>query len=383
MVLEREFPEDIRVAKEIETLQAAGHKVTLACYTMKGRVEKETLNKLKIVRKPISTFIHKTSVGALKFPFYFSFWKSFLKELLNKEQYDVVHVHDLPLVKVAVDLRKQYGFKLVLDLHENWPSLLDISAHTNTFLGKLLSSTKQWREYERKYVPQVDRLIVVAEEMKHRMVTGNVGIVNYSVVPNTIKLSTYTEVLPNKKNSTLSLFYAGGLNFHRGLHIVLEGLSKLDKTIDFELIVVGSGSYESELKELNNNLGLTDKVSFLGWKTQDEVYQYLVNCDIALIPHLRNEHTDNTSPNKIFQYMLAGKPVLSADCTYIKNILEETNAGLVYEDVSNDDFRKSLIKLIDNAELRNKLGENGKESILKKYNWDGTSQELLKLYQNI
>ncbi len=383
MVLEVDFPEDIRVSKEIKTLQDAGHTVSLACYTMRKREKKEVVDGLTIYRKPISSFIYKSSVGALKFPFYFNFWRSFLNSILSSNSFDAIHIHDLPLVKVGVEMKREFGVKLVLDLHENWPSLLAVSKHTNTFLGKLLSSDAQWRNYERTYVPKVDKLIVVAEEMKERMVKGGVKINNYSVVPNTIYLSTYSQLSSEKKADTLRLFYAGGLTYHRGLSVVLEGLAKAKISSKYTLDIVGKGSFEEELKQLSINLGLDDNINFLGWQPQSEVYKILMNCDIALIPHLRNEHTDNTSPNKIFQYMLAGKPILSSDCNYLKNIIDETKSGLVYKDVSSDDFSKNLQKLINDVELRESLGENGRKAILSKYNWDSTSKELLKLYNEL
>ncbi|MDP4184909.1 MAG: glycosyltransferase family 4 protein [Bacteroidota bacterium] len=382
MVLDHEFPADVRVEKEIKTLVAAGHKVELACFTRQGRNGYEEKDGYVIHRKPISTFTYKSSVGCLKFPFYFNFWREYLTSLLANGVYDALHIHDLPLAQVGAEMKKKFGIRFVLDLHENWPALLQVSAHTNTTLGKLLSSDSQWRAYERNYVSKADRVVVVADEMKQRLVST--GIENsFYVVPNTLGKETYAGLTTTTDSHFITLFYAGGLNFHRGVHVVIEAISKLTQYPNIRFRIVGSGKYEEALKAMARNLKVEGKVEFMGWKSQTEVYEILNQSNIALIPHLRNEHTDNTSPNKLFQYMLAGKPVLSSDCRYIKNILDETGAGICYEDTNPEDFASKLKPLLDSPDLRVSMGQKGVAAIRDKYNWENTSRELLRLYKEL
>ena len=170
MVLESEFKADYRVENEIEQLIKLGNEVTVACYSFSGTNHNEKRDGYTIVRKKISSFIYKTSVGALKFNFYFNFWKKYLSFLLEEKNYDVIHIHDLPLAKVGLDLRKKYRIPVIMDLHENWPALVSLSTHTQTFLGKLLSSEKQWRNYEKEVLGQVDWIITVIEEAKERLI---------------------------------------------------------------------------------------------------------------------------------------------------------------------------------------------------------------------
>ena len=132
MVLDREFPPDIRVENEIEALSGTGHEIHLACYTRQNRPQFEKKDKLIIHRKKISTFLYKSSVAALIFPFYFLFWKKFLKKILTKEKFDAIHIHDLPLVAVGIKMKKQFLVSITADLHENWPAYLRIARHTKT-----------------------------------------------------------------------------------------------------------------------------------------------------------------------------------------------------------------------------------------------------------
>ena len=109
MLLETEFPPDVRVENEILALTEAGHEVHLACSTRKNRPETEGFGKAIIHRKKISSFIYKSSVGCLKFPFYFHFWRKFIFTLCAKEKFDIIHIHDLPLSKIGVDVKQKFN----------------------------------------------------------------------------------------------------------------------------------------------------------------------------------------------------------------------------------------------------------------------------------
>lgn len=382
MVLEREFPEDERVSKEIQTLQKNGHQVSLACFTKQNRSIKEVINEVEIFRKPISIFIDKTSVGALKFPFYFNFWSRFLQRIFQKNIFDAIHVHDLPLARVGYKLCKKYNMKFVLDLHENWPVLLDLSPHTKSFLGRILSNNKQWLKYEQKFASIADGLVVVANEMKERLIAKGVSNANIAVVPNTSNVNIFDKYKESKPDPDyITLYYAGGINKHRGLEIVIKGLSKIDLPNNFRFWIIGKGKNQSFLKELVNNLALNKHIRFLGWKSHDDVLKYLSESDIAVIPHLRNEHTDNTSPNKIFHYMLAKKPILSSNCVYLKNIIESSRAGIVYSDIDSNEFSNKLSYLLQNKETWKEFGENGLKAVVNQYNWENTSKPLIDLYK--
>ena len=140
MILDHPFPPDIRVENEIESLGLAGHEVHIACLTGKNKTTHEIASGCIIHRKNISRLRYKTSVGILKFPCYFNFWRRFINDIASEYSFDAVHIHDLPLALIGVELKKRLKIKFVLDLHENWPVLLQLSQHTNSFLGKILSS---------------------------------------------------------------------------------------------------------------------------------------------------------------------------------------------------------------------------------------------------
>ncbi|MDA3778709.1 MAG: glycosyltransferase family 4 protein [Bacteroidales bacterium] len=378
MILEGDFPFDTRVEKEMYALNNAGHEVHLACYTQKNRSEYEKYANYIVHRKSISAFIHKSSVGCLKFPFYFNFWRKFVNELFNNENFDAIHIHDLPLAKIGLEVKIKYKIPFILDLHENWPASLEIATHTNSLLGKLLSSNKQWRKYEKDMVQKADAIITVIEEMSERIEKLNIESKKIHVVSNTLETSKFK--LPNLKpdSNYITLFYAGGINIHRGLQIIIKGLEKIRKKhTNVRLWIVGAGSYVEKLKQQVKNLNIEDNVNFFGWRNVEEISHYLMKSDIALIPHLRSEQTDNSSPNKLYQYMYANKPILASNCSSIKRIVEKENVGLIY----NHDDVNDLVKHFD--VLLEKIGSlnKGENRVKNEYSWDISGRTLIKLYK--
>ena len=382
MVLDREFPPDLRVENEIETLLSAGYEIHMLCYTRSGRSLQETNNGLIIHRKPITDFIYKASVGSLIFPFYFNFWRELLSKAIHAHAFEAIHIHDLPLIKVGIEMKNKFKIHVISDLHENWPAYLRISAHTKSLMGRILSPDRKWTEYEKKYLLQTDQIIVVVDEAKERLINLGLQPERINVVSNTLNIKNFDLNKGSGKNDNVILFYAGGINYHRGLQTVLYALEKIkSKKPGIRLWILGEGSYKNELVRLSKKLGVEELVNFMGWQPYSKMVEKLMIADISIIPHLRSDHTDSTIPHKLFQYMYAGKPVIASDCMPIKRIITETNSGYVYP--GND--AQALANILSglDKEKHKVKGENGQKWVINKYNWENDSRVLLDVYRKL
>jgi glycosyltransferase involved in cell wall biosynthesis len=384
MVLESEFPPDVRVENEMLALTGAGHEVHLACSTRKNRPEKESFGRAVIHRKNISTFIYKSSVGCLKFPFYFNFWRKFITGLCAKEKFDVIHIHDLPLSIIGVEIKNRFNTKLVIDLHENWPALIKTAAHTQTFAGRLLSSNNQWIEYERKMIPEADKVITIIEEARERVIGIGIDPDKIGIVSNTINFENLSINNIKKESGSLILFYGGAINIHRGLQTVLKAIKiNSDKNIDLNLWIVGEGSYRKSLEELASNLKIESHVRFFGHRPFSEMLEIMAESHVAIIPHIRTDNNDASSPNKLYQYMYLDKPIISSDCTSLKRIINETKTGFIYRNDSPGDLALLTEKLHKNRYLLNEIEGNGRKAVTEKYNWNIDKQRLINLYNQL
>ena len=380
MVLDHEFPSDIRVENEATALISAGNQVHIACYTQKDRPRTDTFKGIAIHRISINKFIYKSSVAALTFPHYFNFWRRFLSVLLSREKFDVIHIHDLPLAKVGAELKDKFGVKLVLDLHENWPALLRVATHTNTFLGKLLSPNFLWVKYEKIILKSADRIIVVVDEAKERLKNLGIDYSKVEVVSNTLNEVEFG--IPNLQpdSNYFTLYYAGGINLHRGLQTVIEALPiALEKVSNVRFRIAGSGSYQKELEQLAIKLNVKNSVEFLGHLSLADVAKNLAMCNAALIPHLKTDHTDSTIPHKLFQYMYINKPIIASNCTPIERIIKETTSGLVFISGNAHDLAEKIV-LLATKQIEIALARSWVET---KYNWKVDAAKLTELYNSL
>jgi glycosyltransferase involved in cell wall biosynthesis len=287
-------------------------------------------------------------------------------------------VHDLPLVGLGNRLKKRFNIKLTADLHENWPAFVAISKHTNTLAGKVFSPVFLWRNYEKRELLKADNVIVVVDEAKIRLTNLGIPASKIHVVSNTINFSELKLQVTGNTSGNI-LYYAGGINHHRGLQNIIKAIGKShNKKLIFWIL--GEGSYKEELETLVKALALEKQVIFQGYKSFSVVMQMLSEADFAVIPHLKNEHTDSTIPHKLFQYMFLRKPVIASNCTPIKRILEKTGSGIVYPFDQVD----QLAKIFDN--LNNfdmvKMGQNGEMAVRNLYNWENDSKILAAIYQS-
>ena len=381
MILERDFPTDDRVEKEAISLIKAGHQVDIICFTMRGGDRVENYKGITVIKRKIFSFTYRSSVGALRFPFYFSFWENILTRHLDAHHYQVLHLHDLPLAKIAYKLSRKYNNRFILDLHENYPALLNISPHTKKILGRLLHSNRQWQQYEKQYVAKADGLVTVVLEMKERIRPyTNCEIAVVENTPYLDELITY-DYIPD--SNFITLVYSGGIAYHRGLQTVIEGLRLAIKHNEkIRLFILGTGSYEPILKKQVEEAKLEKHVHFFGWITPEKMFENIFKSDIALIPHIKSVQSDNSSPNKLFQYMFCGKPILASNCNSVERVLNETKTGLTYIHNSPEDFLARLLQLIEEKPY-DVYKRNGRNALLGKYNWEYSVRQLLDLYSKL
>ncbi|MFO7924846.1 MAG: glycosyltransferase family 4 protein [Bacteroidales bacterium] len=380
MVLDHEFPSDVRVENEALSLITAGHQVHLACYTRKDRPRKDFFRGIIIHRVPVSTLLYKASVAVLTVPLYFKFWKRFLDKIITENDIEAIHIHDLPLAQVGKVLKFRYNLKLVVDLHENWPAMLRVSTHTKSIRGRLLSPYFLWERYEKRVLCHADIIIVVVKESQERLIREGVDNSKIFVVSNTLNEDNFHLPLVKPDPNYYTLYYAGGITCHRGLQTVIEAISLVkDRIPHIRLRITGSGKYAEPLRDLVKKKDLTNHVEFTGYLTLEEVARNLALADAALIPHLKSSHTDSTIPHKIFQYMYANKPVIASNCVPMERIISETNSGVIFKSGSAEDLAEKLLALYE----KRITVLPARKWVEEKYNWDADARILVALYDKL
>lgn len=393
MLLDNEFTGDLRVENEVLSLVNAGHSVYVLCFNHGDKKELEDYHGATIIRLSISKFKKNKMKGFTNtiFDLYTPYWTRNAIKLVNKYQIDAIHVHDLYLLGAAFLMNKKLKMEIPVigDLHENYPEALKHYKFTQVFPGKYVISIPKWFETEKNWIEKADYIITVIEEATERYSKIGLDRNKITVVPNYVSselfLKSYKQSSYVKKvNNFFSLLYVGGFDLHRGLECSIKSIALLKNKIpNIKLVLVGSGSNLNELKKLATDLEVMEHISFEGWQKPETLPKYIENSSICLIPHLKTEHTDNTIPHKLFQYMLLEKAVLSSNCKPIERILKDTASGVVFNSNDEESMAEQILFLHKNQEETSKMGLNGKKAVVKTYNWDSAANELVALYKRI
>jgi len=390
MLLEHSFPPDIRVEKEAKALLEAGFDLSLVCA---DRNDIDNWNGMKIYKVLIPKDLLSKAKRFL-FVIHPDFYK-YLYYLFEKEYFDVIHVHDLKLVPTALKIKEKYGCKVVADLHENYPAGLREWNKSNNglkaFLANNINSYERWIKIEKKVLTQVDKVIAVVEEMKNRLIAQH-GIPEDKIIVvsnlediDFVKHAKVDEDILRKYEGKFVILYIGGFGMHRGIDTAINGMKYINKD-DALLLLVGKGSkkIENYFQSLIKENKLENKVELVGWQPFDKVFTYQKLADICIVPHNSNEHTDNTIPHKLYQYMMVGKPIIVSSCPPLARIVKEANSGLVFEAGNPKDFADKVMKIYEDKSLQKILGQNGHIYTFEKgHTWQEESKKLIKFYEEL
>lgn len=391
MVLDRPFPPDDRVEKEALSLVKAGFEVHLLCFTHKNEKRYEQYKGIHVHRvfAPL-WFFKKFSPLILTLPLYAIFWRKKMQEFVISQKIDVLHIHDLPLVGEALRIKAKMAIPIVADMHENYPEFIAISRHTNTLTGKVLVSKKAWRQKEKEWLAGCDAVVCVVEEMARRLQNRGIRGPEFLVVPNTIDVKQlFSMQQPDPKveqayKDGFNVLFWGRFDTARGLPVFIEAVNELKTKIpNLKALLVGDGSIKPELQSLAKKLGVQEMIAFEGWQPLSKIESYLKVSQIAVIPHYKTPQTDNSSPNKLFQFMAFGRAIVASNCNSIERIIRENECGLIFESGNAAELAQSIWQLYRDPDLREKMGRRGKEALMQKYRWEMTVQPLIDYYARL
>ncbi len=323
---------DQRVARSIEVLQDLNYDITLI-----GRKLPNSMD----LNRPFKTIRFK-----LWFHSGFLFYANYNIRLfffLIFRKYDLYFSNDLDTLLPNLLISKLKSKKLLYDSHEYFLGVPEIQ--TRPLVKKV------WTIIERFCLPKADGFITVNKSIKElyikdygkeACVIRNIGDAR---LPSKIK--TRNELgLPSDKFILIN--QGAGINVDRGMEEALDALDFLDNCL---LLLVGKGDVLPKLKEIVKQKNMEEKVCFIPPKPYLEMLQYTLNSDCGLsLDKNTNVNYQFSLPNKLFDYIKSGIPVLCSDIIEVRNIVEGYNIG----QVSPNHKAQSIANAIDKIRSKGK-----------------------------
>lgn len=408
MLLFKDIHYDARVKREAQALAQAGHEVVIACLKEYDHDPPHLGEGVTLWRYVLSTKRIKRSVtrgkktggdgqaaapsqGALPWLVRLArlpivklvkdIWASVefgrkVAQSLARYRVDVIHCHDLNTLPQGYWLARRFKTRLVYDSHE----LFNEMAGKNWLERKLGYLVEGW------LIKNIDHLIVVNPHVK-KWFMRRYGPMPITVVQNTPILPDLTQPAPPEipdlrqryglKEEDVLLLYQGGINPERGLEECLEAVALLPDR--FKLVLIGEGRLKESLMAQVKERGLEGRVFFHPQVPSEHLLWYTRQADIGLVMYkgtsLNNYYS---TPNKIFEYLLAGVPTVCSDHPGKSYIVREEETGLCVEETP-EAIRDGILQVL--ADL-----DRYKENCLRKrerFTWQHEQVHLVHLYRQL
>jgi len=214
---------------------------------------------------------------------------------------------------------------------------------------------------------------VVSTVLRDMLVGLGVRAERLLVVPNGVHLEPYQyadrEATRRLARQRLELPPGDGLvlgfvGFYRKWHRLDLAVRCLARP-GFErarLVLVGAGPSQEKLAAAAGELGVAERVHFAGTRPHLEIPELLTAFDIALVPGINLY----ASPLKLQEYLAAGLAVVAPDQSNLREVLVDGENALLFHAGNQDDLHAALLRLARDAELRGRLGEAGRRTILER-----------------
>ena len=305
------------------------------------------------------------------------YYQSFM--LLRKEPVDIYHAHDLmtlPVAWLAKTIRKG---KVVYDCHELW---LDRNrqpkrSRINRFLI---------RNIEAFLIRRVDAVITVSQSIAD-VLSERYHIPKPTVIINAPYYSPVqrSDILRNEIGipaESKIILYIGAITFNRGLEELFQSFKYLSNC-SLVLMGYGDADYISNLRRLISEEKLTDRVHFFGPVPYEEVPRYAASADMGAAP-IKNACLSYyyCSPNKVFECVAAGLPVVGSNFPDLKRVIEGYRLGVTFDPESPQDIARAIQYVLSDEARYDEMRNNALEAA-KIYNWQNESKKLLVVYERL
>jgi glycosyltransferase involved in cell wall biosynthesis len=283
----------------------------------------------------------------------------------RRNEYDIVHACDFDTVLPALAAKRLWHKQVVYDIFDFYADMLRA---TPQVVKKLIRRVDIWA------INQADALIL-ADDSRVEQIFG-ASPKRCAIIYNCLDDLHKPEKVEAIPKTGLRLSYVGNLQVERGLLVLLDVLRKRP---EIHLDLAGFGGDEQEILRVARNL---PNVSWHGRVDYEQALLLNQGADTLIAtydPSIANHRY--SSPNKVFEAMLLGKPVVVARGTNMDAIIEREGCGLVVEYGDADALEEALLRLEQDAGLRQHLGEQAHRAYLHTYNWQEMGRRLSALYE--
>ncbi|SOY82778.1 WbpH [Cupriavidus taiwanensis] len=287
---------------------------------------------------------------------------------------DLYHFHDPELLPYGLLLKTFTGARVVYDSHECYPDDILTKEWIPLPLRKVIASA--FRVLEDFVVKRLDLVVAATSHIEERfkpVARRTVTINNYPLLEEFVQAQSQ-EVAKD------GFCYVGAISHVRGILPLMDSLDFVDRGIRFYLAgTFASADIEAQVKGHRN----WDRVTYLGQVSRREISEVYSKSFAGIVNFLPAPNHIYSQPNKLFEYMSAGIPVVCSNFDLWRSVVETGECGICVDPSSPRALAEAVNAIHGDSSLWSAYSSNGRRLIEEKYSWNREGQRLLQSYDEV
>lgn len=286
---------------------------------------------------------------------------------------DLYHLHDPELISTGLKL-KRMGYRVIFDSHEDVPRQILSKSYLNKPM--LWFVAKTFAAYERWACAKLDGVIAATPSIRDKFLAINPMTKDINNFP----LLDELEQRVSWADKRAEVCYVGGISKIRGIRELCAAMEKVKTNVRLNL----AGQFsEAALEQSIQAMVGWHRVNPMGFLNRTGV-QKVLGCSMAGLVtfHPLPNHL-NAQPNKMFEYMSAGIPVIASDFPLWRKIISESDCGLLVNPLDAGAIAKAIDYVIKNPKEAERMGRNGRKAVETHYNWNQEEKKFMQFYKKI
>jgi glycosyltransferase involved in cell wall biosynthesis len=321
------------------------------------------------------THVHRPPEWAEKIYENIAYWPSFDRKL-QRGNYDLIHAHFGTAAVYTLPYVRRHNLPLVVTFHGN---------DVGDLFGPNRFFPRQWRYWalSSSIFQQADLLLAVSRELAELL--GELGADRKKIAVHRlgIDLSKFNRADESRDSPRIAL--VGRFTEKKGFRYALRACARaFQEGYDAEVIVLGSGELEAELRDIVAENGIQDRVAFRGVVPHDEVAHVLARTDVLLTPSVVTRTHDRDSGIMVAKEASAsGVPVIGTYHGGIPSIIDDGETGYLVPERDVPALTDRLTTLLENAALRRRMGKAARDKMEREFDLHDRVRALEQQYDDV
>ncbi|WP_420399338.1 glycosyltransferase family 4 protein [Flagellimonas sp.] len=364
-----------------------GHQVTMLATSSKidSKIKRVNIDGIDVIylKVPYSQYmsIFKRLLS------FVSFMLKSARMALKEKNVDLVIATSTPLTIgfPALVVKKFKKTPFLFEVRDLWP---EVPIQMGGLNNKLLIKLALW--FEKTIYVNAEHVVALSPGMEDGVTKRGIAPEKVSMIPNMSKIDVYWNREKNDafckelglNPNSFKTVYFGSMGLANGMDFIIEGIKHLKDNPEIEFVFMGGGATEPILKAKCENLGIQN-AHFLGGFGLKELSEIVNLCDVSMVTFADIPILATNSPNKLFDSLSAGKPIIVNSPGWTKDMVEKYECGVFVDPKNPEDLANQITFLKDNPEVCKNMGLNARNLAETKYDKSILCKEFAEVVNSV